>query len=301
MKKMIINTFIIICVLFLLSCTKKYEGAAVNKLTYITVNYNGGYTNKRVLDFKENKYYSIGYLPVDDKEPDLELKNTFSESEGKDFIQQCYSNGLFDIKAMYSQSGIIDGGVWELIIEFSDGTIKKSKGSNASPQKTFNKCAIAFYNLCGEEVMGTLPKYYVYPPQISYAFHYNENGTSISDNSLTNVVLANYKWNKKEVLEKDLYLINEENKKNNKFIHDIEYKLILYTGNYDYNKKFNRIVLKEYDYNSDLTNEKTVFIGSFFEIKKQIELDIKLNKIYTYELFYKDGNYIQYTFSTFIN
>ncbi len=102
-------------------------------------------------------------------------------------------------------------------------------------------------------------------------------------------------------IRKDLYLINEENKKNNKFIHDIEYKLILYTGNYDYNKKFNRIVLKEYDYNSDLTNEKTVFIGSFFEIKKQIELDIKLNKIYTYELFYKDGNYIQYTFSTFIN
>ncbi len=310
MKKTIAIILAMLCVLVLIACdvddkydedkeiVKEYDGVAITKLTYITVDYNGGYTNKKVLNFAENKYYSVGYLPAHNETPELELKSTFTDDAEKVFIDACYSNGLFGLKKEYKTSETIyDGGGWTLVIEYEDGTSKTSEGDNAGPSKIFNKCSTCFYDLCGEEVMGSLPQYYAYPPQISYAFHFEDGNTSASTNETAKVVRADYNWNGK-TRDSDLYLLCEEYKDENEFKKGVDYELVLYTSNYDYSKKFSKFTVKEYDYNSELTNEKTLYTGKWI---KQIEIKLELNKIYVYEMSYKDGNSVQYTFSTFCN
>lgn len=306
MKKIMFSIFILLFGILLMGCeniefgneedkNKEYQGIEITKMTYITIDYNGGYTEKRVLDFLENKYYSAGFLP--DEEVPLEVKKTFKDEEEKVLIDACYVNGLFDLEEKYEESGIIDGGGWHLIIEFADGTTKISDGDNAGPSKIFNKCATYFYDLCGEVVMGILPEYYIYPPGISYGFEYSYDNHIVSNNSFSRVVRASYKWNKNKI-EKDLYLLNENNKDKNEFITAYDYKLVLFTSNYNYDKKFNKITVKKYDYNSELTSEEVIYSGKWF---KQIDLDLEFNKIYVYELSYDNGDYVQYTFNTYVN
>ena len=123
-------------------------------MTYTTIEYHGGYTNTKIVNFDENKYYSAGYLS-NENDLEFELKNTFSDDEKKVFIDGCFASGLFNLEELYKQEGIIDGGEWNLVIEYEDGTNKTSKGINKSPSKVFDKCATYFYDLCKEEVLGT--------------------------------------------------------------------------------------------------------------------------------------------------
>ena len=297
MKKIYIM-FLIIFMSFMTGCNsiKEYSGTNITKLTYTTIDYNGGYTNKYVFDFNENTYSSVGYLPSGDENPTLELKNTFTDEKEKIFIDECYTYGLFDLKESYKATGIIDGGGWDLVIEYEDGSTKTSRGDNASPNKVFNKCATSFYDLCGDPIVGILPEYYVYPPNVSYAFHCTNGNSSLSTNELARVIRANYKWNKSESTENNIYLLNEEVKDKSEFIEDVSYELVLYTSNYNCDEKFNKIVVKEYDYNEELLNQKIIYEGKWI---KQIELEIQINKIYVYELSFKDGDYVQYTFNTY--
>ncbi len=295
MKKIYILIMIsLISILCGCNSIKEYTGTKITKLTYKSIDYMGGYTELYELDFIENKYSSISYLPTEVENHELEIKSTFTDEEEKIFMDSCYTYGLFDIKDYYSESGICDGGGWDLIIEYIDGTTKTSKGHNAGPYKVFNKCATVFYDLCGEVVMGNLPEFYVEPPNISYGFRYEK----AHHDSLAFFTRANYKWNKGEVSNKNIYSINELNKQYNEFEMDYNYKLILYTANYRCGKEFNKITVKEYDFNPELSNEKVIYTGKWFD---QIELDIMLNKIYVYELSYEDGDYVQYTFSTYCN
>ena len=119
---------------------------------------------------------------------------------------------------------------------------------------------------------------------------------SQATNGIAKVVRANYKWNKFESLDNNIYSLN--NFSNNEFNDIYSYSLVLYTSNYDCNEKFNKIIIKEYDFNKELSNEKTIYTGKWF---KQIELNIETNKIYVYELHFKDGDYVQYTFNTKCN
>lgn len=288
----------LLCILAACNSIKEYTGTKITKLTYVTIDYNGGYTEKHELDFIDNKYSSVGYLPYEDENPELEIKTTFTEEKEKVFMDECYSYGLFDIKESYSATGIIDGGGWSLIVEYEDGTIKTSRGDNAGPTKVFNKCATTFYDLCGQGIVGRVPEYYINPPNISYAFHFTADATNVSTNGIAIVRRANYKWNKSESLDNNYYQLNEETKGRNEFNTNYSYQLVLYTANYNCDEKFNKIAVKEYDYGSELTNEKTIYTGKWFD---QIELDIKVNKIYVYELSFKDGDYVQYTFSTYCN
>lgn len=294
-----INILIILsllCILTACNSIKEYTGTKIIKITHTSIDYMGGYTIKDELDFNENKYSSLGYLPTEVENPELELKSTFTDEEEKVFMDECYTYGLFDLKESYSAPDIIDGGGWSLIIEYEDGTTKISKGSNAGPTKVFNKCATTFYDLCGQGVVGRVPEYYITPPNISYSFHFTVDTTNVSTNEIVIVRRANYKWNKCESLDNNYYQLNEETKGRNEFNSNYSYQLVLYTANYNCDEKFNKITVKEYDYNSKLTNEKTIYKGKWFD---QIELDIQVNKIYVYELSFKDGDYVQYTFSTY--
>ena len=294
-----INILIILsllCILTACNSIKEYTGTKIIKITHTSIDYMGGYTIKDELDFNENKYSSLGYLPTEVENPELELKSTFTDEEEKVFMDECYTYGLFDLKESYSAPDIIDGGGWSLIIEYEDGTTKISKGSNAGPTKVFNKCATTFYDLCGQGVVGRVPEYYITPPNISYSFHFTVDTTNVSTNEIVIVRRANYKWNKCESLDNNYYQLNEETKGRNEFNSNYSYQLVLYTANYNCDEKFNKITVKEYDYNSKLKNEKTIYKGKWFD---QIDLDIQVNKIYVYELSFKDGDYVQYTFSTY--
>ncbi len=298
MKKVFLTILVVAFSIIVVSCgkIKEYNGKKITKLTYQTINYNGGYTQNKVLDFVSNQYLTNGFLPIDEQEPNLEFKKDFSEEEEKAFIDGCYSYGLFTLKSKYERIGIIDGQEWSLVIEYEDGTVKTSIGINSVPTSIFNKCSTYFYDLCGEQVLGSLPKYYNNPPAISYAFNYKigENGNG-SDNTLAKINVANYKWNKFEVKAINIYKLNEQASSHNQFLVNNDYQITLYTANYDCDERFNRIVITSYDYNEDLTNEQVVYSGSWF---KQIKIKLELNKIYKYILEYKDGDFVEFTFNT---
>ena len=205
MKKIYtILTLVLVFILSSCNSIKEYKGVKINKITYISIDYNGGYTVKHELDFNENKYSNVGYLPPEDNNPILENKSTFTDEEEKIFMDKCYTYWLFSIKEKYSSPpGIIDGGGWNLIIEYADDTVKESRGSNNAP-KAFKKCVTTFYDLCGDGVVGYVPYYYITPPHIdvSYQYFYENTRYSISFNT----VIANYKWNNSESQNNNLYL-----------------------------------------------------------------------------------------------
>ena len=299
MKKSVLFISLLFACISLSSCSsmKEYNGTKLTKLTFTTVDYMGGYTVDHAIDFIENTYSSAGYLKYDENEPTLEVKKTFTDEEEKVFIDSCYSYGLFNLKDSYVNNYVDDGGGWNLTIDFEDGTNKVSTGSNASPTSVFNKCSTVFYDLCGTQILGKLPDNYIDPPNISYSFEFEESENLIvSTNALARLNRGNYKWNKNESLGNDYYLINEEVKDKSDFKSNIKYQLVLYTSNYRYKEKFENLIVKESDYNSELTNEKIIFEGGWIN---QIELDIQINKIYIYELKYKNGDFVQYTFNTF--
>ena len=299
MKKIIITILIVITFMSISCYSNKRED--IVKLTYQTVDYNGGYTTNAVLNFENNEYRRNAYLPenTDFKEPELELIKTFSDEEEKEFIKGINDAGLLNIKEHYEESGIIDGGGWTLIIEFSDGTIFKSTGSNDRPRDVFNKCSTYFYDLCNEEVMGMLPQYYKDQPNVSYTLYVFEGEKRISGTiGLPHIKKGNYKWNKRLSFDNNYYDMNNDQEGNNSFFDSYSYKLCLDTYNYDFNDRFTNITIYEYDFNKELSNEKTIYTGKWF---KQIELDIELSKIYVYRLEFKNGDYVEYTFNTAIS
>ena len=112
------------------------------------------------------------------------------------------------------------------------------------------------------------------------------------------VQMADFKWNTTSSSGNDLFLLNEQTKDKNDFREGVTYILVLYTSNYssytNY-KKFQKITVTEYDYNQELTGEREVLSSKWF---KEIEFELKLNKIYVYELTFKNGDYVKYTFNT---
>ena len=301
MKKFLKNIILIMIMLLSSSCSfsKEYDGPKITKLTYIDIDYNGMIYDKYVIDFTTNQYLTTHYTSINEDTSPLTLKSTFTEEEEKIFLDSCFTNGLFDLKESYTTNEVIyDGGGFDLTIEYENGTSKTSIGKNAFPTKVFDKCSTAFYDLCNEKVLGKLPDYYIYPPDVSFSFHYFVDDIIYSTNDCCNIKIANYKWNKSVSIDNDIFLINEQSKNNNKFLSDKKYQIVLFTANYRCKEKFAKINVKEYDYTSDLSNEKLIYSGKWF---KQIELDINFNKIYVYELTFKDNDYVQYTFNTYCN
>ena len=303
MKLRIVTFILLVCLLTACNSIKEYNGVKITKITHKTVDYMGGYTVIDELDFILNTYSSVGYLPEEYLNYELQVKSTFTDSEEKVFMDYCYSYGLFDLKESYSTSeNIADGGSWDLIIEYEDGTIKNSRGNNAGPKDVFNKCVTVFYDLCGSGVVGYVPTEYITPPNISYSFRTYIDDTSVSSNDIALVVRADYLWNKHQSTNNNYFTLNEAIKDQNDFHSDYSYKLVVSTRNYDYEEKFIKITITEYDYNSELTNKKIIYTNGFISKNiMQVEIEIKLNKIYVYELSFKDGDYVQYTFNTYCN
>ncbi len=289
---------IIFCLIFLclVSCQKVYDGKEVTEIIYETIDYNGGVKKEYKIDFINNKAYKKGPY-INDDSSQYEVINTFTEDEEITFINNIYLYGLFDINSSYSKSDVIDGGGWNLVIKYVDGEEKKSTGDNAVPSSIFNKCALSFYSLCKEQVLGIISQSFFNAPSLSFSYSYEKNENSYQTNELRKVVKANYSWNDFSQKDIDIYTLNESIKNNQELLDDVEYNFILYTIDYNLEEydKFKKCILKSYDYNNQLSNEKILFESKWFTSK---EIILELEKIYVYTLEFKNGDYVEYTFNT---
>jgi hypothetical protein len=80
-----------------------------------------------------------------------------------------------------------------------------------------------------------------------------------------------------------------------RLIENYDYSVVLYIDNNEKNVKFKKCVVKCYDFNEDLDNEKIVLQRNWFS---HVETKLEFNKIYFIELTFKDGDFVQYTFNT---
>jgi len=299
MKRLLAMILCVCCIFALVSCElpiREYKGTPICNLTYESIDYNGGYTNTYVIDFENNLVKHRGYLPYGDEEAEFEIIAVFSDEEEKELINKLYSYGLFCIQDNYpSAPGIIDGGGWNLAIEYSDGTTKKSSGSNNSPSLVFSNCAKAFYDICRDGIVGYVPTEYYTPPHLSYTLR---NNNSFYDYISSYGKRLNYEWNGFESKGNGIYEANLDTDYPYEFYEGEKYSLVLYTANYstsNYYERFKKIFVKSYDNNENLTNEAVVHSGGWFD---KIEFDLELNKIYLVRLEFSSGDFVEYTFNT---
>ncbi len=209
-------------------------------------------------------------------------------------INKIYTYGLFDIKEEYKSPGeIIDGGGWSLQIDFADGTIKTSDGSNNSPN-AFRDCAKAFYDLCLDGVVAYVPTQYHTPPNVSCSFNYTAEGNNTSY-GFDPTKRLNYKWNGFESINIDIYLANKEYNMYFTFQPNIDYKLSLFTSNYGDYDRFTKCTVKSYNFDQELSDEKLIYSHKWF---KRVEFDLEMNKIYFVKLEFRKGDFVEYTFNT---
>lgn len=309
MKKIfILFVSIIMSCLFLFAltgCSRKsesYEGTEVVKITYSTVSYFGGYTKDYLFDFNSGTASKREYLPysdIDNAISEYQQFADFTAAAATVFFDKCYMYGLFSLEEEYVTEDIIcDGGGWSLTIEYVDGTTFSSTGDNAGPSDVFEKCKFAFYELCGEGIVGTIPSEFLFPPNISLSFNYQIGNIIYETNALAGIRRGDYLWNGHSVSETSYYNVNRKLSESNEFDSTCQYTLVLYTGNYHvskYCKKFNKFTLTCYDYNEEMSGEQVIFSSKWF---KQKEFPLQLDKIYIYKLYWSNRDFVEYTFNT---
>lgn len=303
MKKIIAAILCIVCVLSSVGChmlpekpIKEYNGVPLLSLVFRSIDYNGGATKTYTVDFENNFIKISNYLPWSEKDASEKILAEFTEDEEALLINKLYTYGFFDIKDNYpSPPGIVDGGGWDLTVKYSDGTDKKSSGSNNSPSTVFSNCAKAFYDICSDGIVAYVPTEYYAPPNVSYAIHIEvgNNTTSYGATSFTN--RGNYKWNGFSDDSVDYFRINQENPFPFELNQNTEYKLVLYTSNYRGYERFKKCVVTSYDYNEEMTGEETVIEKGWFD---QIEFTLSSDKIYVIKLSFRDGDFVEYTLNT---
>ena len=280
---------------------REYRGTPLTSLSYKTVDYMGGASVTHLLDFDENTVTRTFYTPYaeEGEKYETELVCEFTEEAEAEFINAVYSYGLFNIKEHYAPSyTIMDGGGWTLVIEYSDGTSKKSTGDNAAPSGVFNNCALPFYNLTGEQVMGYIPTTYFAPPLLDYSMSYSYGTHSYMGNGFINVKRGDYRWNDNEMSGSDIYALATEGQIN--LISGVEYTLKIATTNYQNNNvggypRFKECVVMSYNLDPELSDAKEILRTRWFKIK---ELPFEPNRIYHITISFSDGDFVEYVFST---
>ena len=204
-----------------------------------------------------------------------------------------------NIKENYkSPPGIVDGGGWNLRIDYNDGTSKVSRGSNNSPRTVFSKCAKAFFDICGDGVVAPVPSEYYTPPSLSYSIDSTVGNYTTSQGATSLVERGNYKWNGFEETTQNYYQLNQNRSFPYEFDENTAYEFVLYTSNYGDYDRFKECVVLSYDFNEELSGEKIVMEKGWF---KQIEFNLQTNKIYVVKLSFKNGDFVEYTFNTKVN
>lgn len=281
----------------------EYPGVPLSSIEYRTVDYMGGASVTYNIDFVSNTTTVTRRIPdfSEDAEDyfrtETEVVGSFTDEDERLFINRIYSFGFFSIKDRYEPMfPVMDGGGWDLVVEYDNGQQKRSSGSNAAPGSIFANCAIPFYLLTGVDVLGRVPSSYIYPPNISYSVDYSYANHHYSGNAQINVKRADYLWNDHRQSGSDLYQLNcGENDVDSSLLLSGEYKLAVYTSNYHGYDRFIHCEIKNYDLDPTLSGEKIVYSSGWF---KNESIPLELNKIYLVTLSFLNGDYVQYTFHT---
>lgn len=287
MKKILYVIIIMLLSIVLTGCEKKYDGPKIIAIEYQTIDYNGGYTECKKIDFINNKVYSKEYLPEVINEIEYKEKFAIDENKTEEFINKINNIGLLNLKKEYKPLlTIIDGSEWNLVITFEDLSTKVSKGKNASPDKIFKKTDYVFYDLFGEEFFGLVAADYKNPPSLSISYFEKESNTQILDQS---IIKTNYTWKNK--------VVNDINN----FVYPLMHQHIEFKENYTYtatistsymSEKFKNLTLKEYDVNGNLIKE--VFKTKWFNKKT---INISLDRVYIATAEFSNG-LVEYVFAT---
>lgn len=184
MKKLLSALFAFTIILTcLISCApdregvdEKYTGPKISSLEYKTTDFMGGAEIYKLLDFSEGSVSMKRYHPYDaDYESDYELLHTFDTSLYTAIVDAFYSNGLFDLKEVYTTDEIImDGGSWRFTVQYENGSKKVSSGTNVSPYEIFLNSDIAFWDITGAEFLGCVPDSYKTAPGFSLTYKLSE-------------------------------------------------------------------------------------------------------------------------------
>ncbi len=254
------------------------------------------------IDFAENKSYYESNSAISEHEENR-LTNTFTKEEKRKFINSCYTAGLFNLKEKYETSEIIcDGGGWKLTVTYKSGEQFRSEGSNAGPALVFKQLRLPFYEIFEDKVF-LLPNELKEPPNITVGVKGDLSPFPpeiIPRNPQTHpyATRADYSWNKGRFVSesKDYFTINENKDDTPLFFDNVEYTIhLISSSNYHYAWPFYKFVLKSYDYNEELTGEEILLEKTWFN---KVTLPAEINKIYVYEMYYLNGDYVAYTFNT---
>lgn len=298
MKKLGFLLVTLVMFISLVGCggIREYKGSKISSLTIETIKYLGGITTEYIIDFENNNVKKVMKNPEVLEENENEVIARFTEDQEKLLVNKCYTYGLFNLKEEYiATKPIADGAGWSITINYANGKSKKSIGQNAIPVTVFSKCAMAFYDICNDGIIYHVSEEYYLPPEISVSFGYESDNFHYSSNTLSEIKLTNYKWINFDKTSVDLYLLNNSINKNPIFLKGYNYKLTLYTANYNYSKKFYKLELFSYDYNENLSNEKLILLDGWI---KQKTVNLELDKIYVLKLSFRNGDFAEYTFNT---
>ena len=295
-----LSVLVLLCCLFGCSdSVKEYDQTPLTTLTYTSVDYHGGFTDEYLFDFEKNIVTKHSFLPTDDEYDKVKTLAEFSQEQEKNLLDRLYTYGFFDIEKEYpAPPGIIDGGGWHLKIRYNDGTSKEACGSNNSPEAVFSECAKAFFDLCGEGVVGSVPSAYYTPPSLSYSIISTSGNNTLYQGSPSIEERGNYRWNGFEEASLDYYQLNQNASSPYVFDENTAYEFLLFTANYRGYDRFKKCVVISYDFNEELSGEKVVIKKGWFQ---QIEFDLQFNKIYVVRLSFKNGDFVEYTFNTKTN
>ena len=132
----------------------EYKGKPIEKITYTTIKYFGGYRTFHIIDFENNTYSTFGYFPYKRDVDDVpEIKSTFTDEQEIAFLNSAYKAGFFKLEGEYKpDADVSDGGGWELEILYTDGTKKAATGKNIRPQE-LQDSRNCFEELCGVKVV----------------------------------------------------------------------------------------------------------------------------------------------------
>ena len=306
---LMLTLFLLLC---LVGCTVEeplitfdYIGIPVTSISYCTTDYMGGASRTVTIDFISNTTTVTKMTPNFSGDSDeyfkveTEVIGSFTDEAEEKFINQIYSLGFFTILPNYQPMfPVIDGGGWDLVVEYENGWQKRSSGSNAGPELIFSACSIPFYRLTGIDVLGGVPTAYKYPPNVSYALHYSHENNYYSGS--IEYERADYRWNDHIVSGSNLYdmaIRSIENRYANPLIRNVDYSLVIYTSSYrieDYDI-FKSIEIRSYNIDPELTDEKLVYSSGWFS---QEEIPLEPDRIYLVTIEFYNGDFTQYTFNT---
>lgn len=148
-KRLALLLTLILAMSCLASC--QYRGKEITSIEYVTIDYNGGYTERRIMDFSSGEVLEKTGIPGWNMDEDYKVIYTFDTALSGEIVDSLYSTGVLNLRKNYTTlAHIIDGGGWSFIIKYSDGSEKVSRGSNAGPYQTFRNADSAVYKITGE-------------------------------------------------------------------------------------------------------------------------------------------------------